>query len=214
MDPSTLGLVGIGVCLGLQAATLCVQLAMLSILAYRSRERRIAPYVDVSPHERKGELPGGTWAITGGLLDDQPVSPSGVVVVEVKSERTWVFEVWARTDQGWVQLQPGRRRTAPDGSVVTDATFRNALVAGSRLAMLRLWLARTDEDPDESGVRQAAGLLVPAAVFLSRARPELPIDRSGSGAAQSGASATPGPARSARPDARSSPPEARSSLSE
>ena len=93
-------------------------------------------------------------------MPGEPVLPSGVLVLDVKSDQFWVYEVWARTNYGWVQLQPGPGRGA----------FRNSLIAGVRLSQYRLWLARVGEESDERPLREAAGLLVPAALLLTRAR--------------------------------------------
>lgn len=122
--------------------------------------RGIPESIDVPAKKTHGTLPGGTYEIVAGTSPGEPVLPSGVVVLDTKSDEVWVFEIWARTDHGWVQLQPGPGRGA----------FRNSLVAGVRLSAFRLWLARAGEEPDERAVREAAGLLVPAALLLTRAR--------------------------------------------
>jgi hypothetical protein len=123
---------------------------------------------DVSAKDRSGPLPGGgTWEIVAGMTGE-PVLHSGVVVLEVKSDRVWVHEVWARTDHGWVQLQPGPG----------EGAFRNALVSGLRISSFRLWLAPAGQEPDETDLRAAAALLVPAALFLARANRSTPIPAS------------------------------------
>lgn len=117
--------------------------------------------VDVSPRTPKGLLPGGSYEIIGGLRCEESTMPAGLLVIDVKSTETWIFEVWARTEHGWVQLQPG----------ASYGEFRNVLLSGVRLSQLRLWLALEGLDPDESALRAASGLLFPAALVLSRARP-------------------------------------------
>ena len=122
--------------------------------------KQLLDSIDVSAKHASGKLPGGTYEIVAGTSAGEPVLPSGVLVLDVKSGSVSVFEVWARTDYGWVQLQPGPGRGA----------FRNSLVAGVRLSAYRLWLARAGEAPDETALRAAAGLLVPASLLLTRAR--------------------------------------------
>jgi hypothetical protein len=151
---------------------LAVQLCTLALLAWRIRSDRPpsnTPWLDVPARAVSGSLPcGGAYEVVAGLADSEPILSSGVVVVEVHSDNWRVFEVWARTDHGWVQLQPGNGQGA----------FRNSLVAGVRLSALRLWFAPVDRQPDESGLRAAAGLLVPAALLLTRVRPTSELGRS------------------------------------
>jgi hypothetical protein len=154
------------------AAALAVQLCLLALLAWRTRIVRPAPgtpWLDVPVRAVSGALPcGGVYELVAGLSDGEPILASGVVVIDVHSDLLRVFEVWARTDHGWIQLQPGPG----------EGAFRNSLVAGIRLSALRLWLAPVDGQPDESGVRAAAGLLVPAALLLTRVRPTSELGRS------------------------------------
>ncbi|MEZ4240235.1 MAG: hypothetical protein R3F59_29590 [Myxococcota bacterium] len=170
----------------LQVAILFVLVCQLALQLWR-RERPAADtaWVDVPARAISGTLPcGGAYEVVSGMREGEPVLASGVVVIDSDSEVWRVFEVWARTDHGWVQLQPG----------AGEGMFRNALVAGVRLVSLRLWLAPLAGQPDESGLRAASGLLVPAALLLTRVRSTRELD------------GTPPPAR--RRTAASGPPMA------
>jgi hypothetical protein len=145
----------------LLGAVVLLQGAILAaILLPKPRVTEPIDCIDVSPREPKGELPGGGYEIAAGLRCHEASMPAGLLVLDVKSTEVHVYEVWARTDHGWMQLQPG----------VGYGEFRNPLLSGVRLLQLRLWLAPAGEVPDERALRCAAGLLLPAALVLSRAR--------------------------------------------
>ena len=146
----------------LLGAILLLEAAILAALLV-PRPAPVEPLdcIDISPRESKGVLPGGSYEILGGLRCEDAAMPAGLLVLEIKSSQVWVFEVWARTEHGWLQLQPG----------ASHGEFRNVLLSGVRLSQIRLWLAPEGEVPDERALRSAAGLLVPAALVLSRARP-------------------------------------------
>jgi hypothetical protein len=146
----------------LLGAVVLLQGAILAaILLPKPRIPEPIDCIDVSPRELKGDLPGGTYEIVAGLRCNEASMPAGLLVIDVKSSEVRVYEVWARTDHGWMQLQPG----------VGYGEFRNPLLSSVRLLQLRLWLAAEGELPDERALRNAAGLLVPAALVLSKARP-------------------------------------------
>jgi hypothetical protein len=146
----------------LLGAVVLLQGAILAaLLLPKPRVPEPVDCLDVSPRELKGELPGGSYEIVAGLRCNEASMPAGLLVIDVKSAEVRVYEVWARTDHGWMQLQPG----------VGYGEFRNPLLSGVRLLQLRLWLAAEGELPDERALRSAAGLLVPASLVMSRARP-------------------------------------------
>ena len=145
----------------LLAVMIVLEVAILwALVGPSSTPKPVIESINVPAKIVRGTLPGGSYEIVGGTVPGEPVLPSGVLVLDVKSDQFWVYEVWARTNHGWVQLQPGPGRGA----------FRNSLIAGVRLSQYRLWLARVGEESDERPLREAAGLLVPAALLLTRAR--------------------------------------------
>ncbi|MEQ1504924.1 MAG: hypothetical protein ABMB14_22015 [Myxococcota bacterium] len=145
---------------GILVILMAILVAMVVQATPPARAPRCPEFVDVAARDLAGELPGGRYEIVAGTCAGEPILQSGVLVLDVHSREVWVHEVWARTDHGWVQLQPGPG----------DGAFRNSLIAGVRISWYRLWLAPAGEPPDEAGLRSAAGLLVPAALLLTRAR--------------------------------------------
>lgn len=149
----------------MSALGLVAVLQLLTLwLMVRDRWPGLPVSIDVTAKRPKGELPGGTYTFVAGLGPD-PILPSGALVLEVQSDRAWVHEVWARTDHGWVQLQPG------GGS----GTFRNTLLSGVRLSAFRLWLAPVGQPADDAELRRSAALLIPAAMVLARAGRGTPV---------------------------------------
>lgn len=154
----------------LQAATLVCILALLLILGERTRSRpsrRPVEYVDHDPASEVLDLGRHGRLTLSGVVDrriPRALSLDGAL------DGLTVYEVWALTRAGWVQL-------VPDG----DGSFASPLLGNETVRTLRLWVDAAVDRPDTGPARRAAPLLMQAAVILAprQSAPSLPPTAAG-----------------------------------
>lgn len=134
---------------GLLVAVLLVQLAtLMALLRPRSEPVALPSCVDVSAPGRQ-PVPGTDVVVAAEAPD------GGSVAVAIEGRAAVLYDVWARTESGWVQLVP-----------VGQGAWASRLLTQPPSA-LRVWLSAAGRPVDPGPSLAAAGMLVQAVHLLS-----------------------------------------------